>query len=339
MPYDLSWIDDCASGIDLGRENVAIKGAPSSDVAVGDDPRSSDTVNCVFVDNAKTLNYLISECREKANGRLLFRGQANLYGEIPLAGAYRSGKFKASPIVNRLLGKGEGCVVDEDVLDSYLGNSTMVPQFDNGRRPLPYYALEGVLQQYGGDTRWLDVVDNIIVALWMATRVYEPFGETFRYSGSSFPRRTVRDVVSGGRRRDDKVYLFCIAVRDEEPKVDSSGQRLLGLTEACEFDLLDLRLALPARFLRPHAQHASLLKWRRDNDAVGSSILAIASIPAGVALDLVGGSELLSAASIFPEPEVDYGFAQLCSHVSIKYGDRSSPSRALDIGHRFPMYE
>ena len=82
--------------------------------------------------------------------RIFYRGQTTLYGK-----SYDEMK----PSAYRGLDRSKDV---EDCIDSVL----KLPPFDG--LEISREAIEGMIQQYGGVSRWIDVVDNIWIALWFA---------------------------------------------------------------------------------------------------------------------------------------------------------------------------
>jgi hypothetical protein len=73
--------------------------------------------------------------------------------------------------------------------------------------------------------------------------------------------------------------------------------------------IIDLRLAAPSTYLRPHAQHGLLVRpWQDDSENL---ILAAFQIPLGKALDWLGTSNLLSPFGLYPPATVDAGYAHM----------------------------
>lgn len=163
--------------------------------------------------------------------------------------------------------------------------------------------VEALLQQYGGRTRWLDVVDNIWVALWFACmRTFSAYDEG---TGLDFVEYRVRDCRC---ERESKrfAYIHVVTVKD--------GKGSYYIAENDE--LLDLRNELPSFYIRPHAQHAVMVR-RRNNDGFADDyrdmIVATIKIPLDIALTWLGSCmpESLSVMSMFPSPYFDTGWRDL----------------------------
>ena len=229
--------------------------------------------------------------------RIFYRGQTALYGKYHnemKPSAYRNGdcsrEVKAS--INAVL---------------------KLPPF-NGLK-ISREAIEGMIQQYGGLSRWMDVVDNIWVALWFACHrawVSSDMAETNKskeYGHSSmwyvhYERRIPRMEKFGNR------YAYIVLIGVEEKLVLKSP----GFYKSQRDELLNLRQALPSQFIRPHAQHGWLVRRRKGKGYVKDlrdMIYGIIKIPLEIALDWLGSSKAFSADSIFPPPAFDTGWRDL----------------------------
>ena len=118
-------------------------------------------------------------------------------------------------------------------------------------KKFPDHAHEPLLQHYGIKTTWIDIVDNIWVALWFS--VFESFsaGENNEFVHLDMRKPSV-DSPFG--------YLLLLVV--------SENRRLTpvrGMVKGTNTEVVDLRVAAPSVFLRPHAQHGLLLRVKGTN--------------------------------------------------------------------------
>lgn len=125
--------------------------------------------------------------------------------------------------------------------------------------------VEGMLQHYGIPTRFIDLVDNHWVALWMCLNSCV----TYSLGKDSFGKRTVCKYQSRYRNlydiilsqdkldddKDDNLYGFLLLVCLPS---DESGKRTFGVSESTDFIRIDLRQALPSAFCAPMLNMASL---------------------------------------------------------------------------------
>ena len=73
--------------------------------------------------------------------------------------------------------------------------------------------------------------------------------------------------------------------------------------------LVDLRKALPSYFLRPHAQHAYMLRKNEPYPTDYSDlIVGVAKIPTLLGLKWLGNNDFLTVSSLFPASYFDSGY-------------------------------
>lgn len=168
------------------------------------------------------------------------------------------------------------------------------------RAGVPRYAAEPLLQHYGIRSRWLDVVDNLWVALWFACHSFVRVSQHIHV--------VRRNLADGG---EDHVYVVTVTVPGE------MAERRPGFYRSGDGTrVIDLRKAVPSFYLRPHAQHGLLIRPRPGDGALQ---LAALQIPLGRALEWLGSSVLLSPFGLYPPASVDGGYRRLLDY--IKYTD------------------
>jgi len=164
------------------------------------------------------------------------------------------------------------------------------------------YAWEPLLQHYGIRTRWLDLVDNIWVALWFACYEAKSTGKFGQYLHFE-PRR--------GGATGSYAYVVMVA---------SQGTTLVdavcpGLFRGPMTETIDLRTAVPSGFVRPHAQHALLFRRHKglDHEHIDYSefVVGVIRVTLSDALSWLGRGDLVAIHSLFPPPTYDYGFREL----------------------------
>lgn len=229
--------------------------------------------------------------------RIFYRGQTTLYGknhDEMKPSAYRNGDYSESV---------------EDSISLVL----KLPPFNSIE--ISRAAIEGMIQQYGGVSRWIDVVDNIWIALWFACHrawVSSDIAETKKakeYVHSSmqyvhYERRVPRLEKCSSRY----AYIVLIGV-EENLELKSPG-----FYKSQRDELLNLRQALPSQFIRPHVQHGWLIRRRNGIDYVRDlkdMIYGIIQIPLDIALNWLGDSKAFTVDSIFPPPAFDTGWRDL----------------------------
>ena len=186
------------------------------------------------------------------------------------------------------------------------------------------YIIESLMQHYVGFTRFLDVVDNHWVALWMGLQDFVMHGNDSEYCYCKeriMPLGDVFESYVNSRIVPDKdiyeyILLMAMPYATETPK--------RGIVETDEFVEVDLRKALPSIFIRPHAQHALVIKRREkqnpNSDAkfydMSSQVVAILRIRVDRAKEWLGNGKLLTKENIFPSPSVDAGYDTLLTKYS-----------------------
>ncbi|WP_353269479.1 FRG domain-containing protein [Gemmatimonas sp.] len=215
-----------------------------------------------------------------------FRGQSKLYPTL-VPSLYRgasSAKQKA---------------VRDQALSDYLAEA-------NGKilKTVAEYAREPLLQHYGIRTRWLDLVDNIWVALWFACHRAHATGPFEEYL--HFERRRPRQGASQSE------FAYVLMVRTEMSSADPAAP---GLFRSKNTDLIDLRIATPSMFLRPHSQHGLLFRRARFNDHKhmdnGEFVVGVLRVTLQDALEWLGQGSLGSIHALFPPATYDFGYRDL----------------------------
>ena len=154
--------------------------------------------------------------------------------------------------------------------------------------------LEPLLQHYGIKTNHIDIVDNVWVALWFA--LHQAKSEVINS----------HEYVYFYENQNMFSYILLIATDAIIPTEQ------FGLYEGDETRLVDLRKSLPSYFLRPHAQHAYMLKKKEfaPND-YSDLIVGIAKIPTDLGLKWLGSNDFLTVSSLFPAAYFDSGYKVL----------------------------
>lgn len=188
------------------------------------------------------------------------------------------------------------------------------------------YIIEGMLQHYSGITRFIDVVNNHWIALWMGLHRFKPIGEGGKYVSC------IKREISMGALMEDLVTLGSSSIHSVDIENHdlyvyilllgmpySTETPIMGVSETSELVEVDLRKALPSFYLRPHAQHALVIR-KRDNgekshDAkyydLSRQAIGILRIRIDIADKWLGNGILLSKENLFPSPAVDQGYNRL----------------------------
>ena len=217
------------------------------------------------------------------NEHIFFRGESKLYGSLPPT-LFRGVSTHAGQ--SRKIG---------------LLNSVLIKARSNNKifGKLDTFIHEPLLQHYGLKTSWIDLVDNIWVALWFACHRAYSIGPINEYL--HFEQRTESKEPGGF------AYILLVAV-DTDPAQNSPKGTVLG--KHTEF--VDLRIAAPSIFLRPHSQHGLLMRMRGDTVMrpidYSPQIRGIVRIGLGDALDWLGHGKMLGVHALFPPPFYDRGY-------------------------------
>ena len=160
---------------------------------------------------------------------------------------------------------------------------------------------EPLLQHYGISTTWVDLVDNIWVALWFACHQAMSTGKLDQYH--HFERRSEHEA-------DGYAYILLIAADLSKRNRCKPGYFIGRNTE-----LVDLRVAAPSVFLRPHAQHGLLFRSRGVDGGrlldYSSQIRAVVRVHLRDALRWLGEGTMVGIHSLFPPPLYDNGYGIL----------------------------
>lgn len=237
----------------------------------------------VFVQAAGYLKHVLAKDRPCG---VFFRGQSKLYKTLQPS-LYRDAKTQKQKSARDV------------TLAEYITNC-------QGKvlSSVPEYAREPLLQHYGIRTRWLDLVDNIWIALWFACHTAHATGPLGEYL--HFERRKSSNNLS----KIEYAYVLMV-----ETGMEQTDAKKPGLFQSEHTDLIDLRVAAPSTFLRPHAQHGLLFrrtKWNdhkhMDNSEFVSGVLRVRLCDA---LEWLGDGSLVSTHAIFPPATYDFGYREL----------------------------
>lgn len=171
-------------------------------------------------------------------------------------------------------------------------------------RDIDEQTIEPLLQHYGFKTRWLDVVDNIWIALWFACFEARCWGHYNEYL--HFQRRDPE------KEPEDKRYAYILLISVSHNKARKYKPGISGNNHS---EVIDLRYAAPSYFLRPHSQHGLLV---RQKDTQNGTALDFSDLIEGVlrislsdALAWLGQGKTFDVHSLFPPPNYDTGYRQM----------------------------
>lgn len=225
---------------------------------------------------------------------VFFRGQPKLYGALSptLFRNVKTGK----PVNEDSVGK------QKKILNNFLESI----KTESKMRKVTPESREALLQHYGVRTTWLDVVDNIWVALWFACHHARTFGQTEEYL--HFEKR-----VAENSKKDEYAYILLLA----SAYFNSTAP---GYYQHNRTETIDLRVAVPSHFIRPHAQHGLLVRKlnSRGHPAKDASPLHVGTIriKLSLALDWLGTASTLTNHTLFPPAFYDYGYQELLKDIN-----------------------
>lgn len=161
------------------------------------------------------------------------------------------------------------------------------------------HCREALLQHYGIKTTWIDVVDNLWVPLWFAC-----------HHAKSVSRGNEEYLHFEKRIPGSKGGQFAYVLLLESAFFDVVDGEL-GHYRDERSETIDLRIAAPSHFVRPHAQHGMLI--RRLSKKSGLPVSDCRQLHVGtIRVDL---ASTLTSHSLFPPAYYDYGYRELLEFV------------------------
>lgn len=258
--------------------NVAIKGTSWA--------RDDSGVDILHAHESHALvmaaGYLKFKLAKASSEGIYFRGQRKLYGTL-------------SPTLYRGLStqnaQDKRHTALADILLRFRGSGQIFKSFGE-------YAHEPLLQHYGISTSWIDLVDNVWVALWFACHQVRSIGKMGEFI--HFEKRIPSD-------QEKYAYLLLIAA-----DIGHRSRNKPGFFYGDNTEMVDLRMAAPSVFLRPHAQHGLLFRkfgteGRRPLD-YADQIRGILRVDLQKALDWLGEGRMVNTHALFPPPYYDNGY-------------------------------
>lgn len=255
----------------------------------------------------------------KATGQsssVLFRGQTSLYsGKISPSGLRTSSGGVVGPkglashdvtmtaYMDQLWGLACNCAsVQHAFADGHLCTERVTGGREVLMRGLRRAVTEPVLQHYGLRTRWVDLVDNVWIALWFGCHEY------VSTDAGRFAYLRPRATVAGSY-----VYLLVLDLGELTPTA------IPGYSLGSDTRLVDLRYAAPSSYIRPHAQHGLLVAPRGPLTNVGmetvaNRVSAVIRVDLALAREWLGSGTMVSSYVLFPPAVRDEGYRRLVRH-------------------------
>lgn len=285
----------------------------------------------LHIQNPFILSQAIGYARYKAgqdSKKVVFRGQRSLHKSL-IPSLYRDAKSERQ----------------KKTRDSRL-NSYIERVFKKIRdKKVSIEVVEPMLQHYGIKTRWIDLVDNLWIALWFASyksytgdRVknehqqylkWVPREEESYYAANDEPneekKKACSDIILEDTivKNDNYAYILLLE-SGMEPYENKAGFWFDKRTDSL---LVDLKTTVPSLFLRPHNQHALSLRkiettsdTLNDYDYFGKFVIGIIRIAIHDAHAWLGDGLLTKPEFLFPSPFSDfmYRFLILCEEEDTK---------------------
>ena len=245
------------------------------------------------------IKWMVAESKTNVPYGVVFRGQCDNYSTMV-------------PSLYRGISK-TGSKPKRDTRLRNLCNSLTIPRKKRIEDYLcvdPQY-IEPLFQHYGIETSWLDVVDNIWIALWFACHrciiKYKPL--------ISFSMRPCCDYENANLKRikekPQEKYCYISLL-----SVPLSGEILhSGHYSTDKAEVIDLRYCIPSFYLRPHVQHGLVVRMKTKTGATRidfqESVEAVIRIDLLNALNWINQDLLLSTRNLFPPPHIDTGLSLL----------------------------
>lgn len=288
--------------------------SPAVDDGSFDDYDSSTGVRVLEVRSIQSLIQLIGYVKYNLSEdgcRVLYRGQTDLYE----TGNDATGCYRFQPSALREITKQDAYNREIEAIRRTVDAVRSANHQFKEDAKFPDPVIEGLLQQYGIPTTWIDVSDNVWTALWFAC--YRTIWNVFTKNDNGKRRYCHMTLRTVGEAEDGKdyAYLFVLAA---EGKLGEEGK--------CS-EWLDLREAIPSTFIRPHAQHGCLMRMKaKYGPNMVSLVRGIIRVRLRDALSWLGGGRMLLPDSMVPPPNYDSGFRQLLQ------------SETQGNGIRYPIY-
>ena len=250
------------------------------------------------VTSVHALSQIIGHAKfnNQAYGNIFCRGECKLHDSLkPSLFRTRKNIEVATSHVTQLIQKISS--------DSHMTNDLKLGKY---REEQKRHVIEGVLQHYGISTRFIDIVDNHWVALWMGLNRIEKSKQINTYY--HYLERYIPLAQGSLEKQDYYQYILLIAVPFSTKPIT------MGISESKEYVMVDLRQALPSVFLRPHAQHGLIVRKKvappctPESYDMAPNVVGIIKIRIDRVKEWIGTGELLTQDNLFPSPAFDYGY-------------------------------
>ena len=274
------------------------------------DFKCGQSVPIYEVSNVHALNQLVGYAKfiNQSYGDVYYRGECKLHDSL-IPSLFR-GRTNTS-IAAQL-----NTLIKKVFTDNNMKKQLKLDEADSVSSALK---IEGVLQHYGIKTRFIDVVDNHWVALWMGLNQNEKYKQIYEYNHYEQREIPLIDFIDGKECTEEDLfqYILLLAVPGKCKRINN------GIFVSDNYYEIDLRQALPSTYLRPHAQHGLVIK-KRPHDGVqiekydmATNVVGIIKIRIDRAKQWIGTGELLTQDNLFPAPSFDNGYDILLSRTDL----------------------
>lgn len=269
------------------------------------------------------LNQLIGHAKfnNQSYGNVYYRGECKLHPTLkPSLFRQCKNAERATERISRLIQR----IADDPYMQKEL---KIIP----GDYDATKCKIEGMLQHYGVPTRFVDVVDNHWVALWMGLNQAEKpkqYNQHYHYAERSIP---LVELAKGEPVSDNLLFQYILLMAIPFP----SNRTFTGIQSSSDYLEVDLRQTLPSTFLRPHAQHGLVIRRKvhqpsscgTDAYDMAHSVIGIIKIRIDKVHEWMGSGTLLTQNNLFPPPGYDYGYDLLLSRSDLFEGSEFSIAR------------
>lgn len=253
-----------------------------------------------YIDSINDLNRFVGKAKykNKEYGNVFLRGQTDIYNSQMKPSVLR--KITNPDRANKSL---------KEIADSFKRNNEHFKDVDDA-------VLYPILQHYGIHTHWLDIVDNIWVALWFGSHCMQT--KIVKHHKSERSERKDKTSRNGASPTECDLsirftpsmtpftYIFLLLS-------DGVKETYPGVYEGTKTVLVDIRKVSPSFFVRPHAQHAYTIKSKDSNNpnALSNCVVGVAKLWTRNVLEWIGNSSVLSLSTLYPSLFDDAGFLSL----------------------------
>ncbi|QJT09499.1 FRG domain-containing protein [Oceanidesulfovibrio marinus] len=236
-------------------------------------------------------------------GMVFYRGQQSNYATMYPSLYRQKGRDKNRKIISKVI-TDSGKRKRSDVLDAIILKLQNSGAFLENT---PEFVTEGILQHYGLNTRYIDIVDNLWSALWFSCH-------SMKISTHS---SNLMHIV-----RSNKPYSYVYLLALGKIKKLNAGV----YETYSNVEIVDLRIAAPSLYLRPHAQHGLVAKRINRQMYSKSDFMECVGLTIKVdtenALKWIGSGELLMPGSMYPSAFFDSGYAVLMSYDELTFYEK-----------------